>query len=460
VAKTLLIISQTFVPDPAAVGQFMADVAREMAGRGHNVRVYTQDRGYEDPTLRFPRRETIGGADVRRFRFASFGKKSILTRLVGTASFMIQSFGGMLFTPYLEGIFFSTSPPMIGMIAGLAGMIRRVPVVYWAMDLNPDQLYALGKLKPTDFTARVIEGVNKFILKRSSLIITLDRFMAASLKKRWVPDAKLMVLPPWPHEEELLLPLPGGERAGVRGETSQVEDRELAEESLSASLDHAAPLDEERFPPPPASPLRGEGQDANPFRVRHGLIGKFVVMYSGNHSPSNPLDTLLQATLSFKDDPDLKFLFVGGGLGKKAIEQFVVDHALSNVICLPYQPLEELKHSLRAADVHVVSLGDPMVGIVHPCKIYGAMAVGKPVLFLGPEPSHIADLMKERDFGWRIVHGDVAGAVETLRAIRVASREELTAKGERGKQLLADQLGQNRLLSLLCDRLEQTFGGA
>ena len=47
--KTLLVISQMFVPDPASVGQHMADVASEMARRGHRVHVYTANRGYENP---------------------------------------------------------------------------------------------------------------------------------------------------------------------------------------------------------------------------------------------------------------------------------------------------------------------------------------------------------------------------------------------------------------------------
>ena len=37
--------------------------------------------------------------------------------------------------------------------------------------------------------------------------------------------------------------------------------------------------------------------------------------------------------------------------------------------------LATLRESLSAADVHVVSLGADMVGIIHPCKVYGAMAV-------------------------------------------------------------------------------------
>src|SRR3954462_15723954 len=108
---TVLVVSQTFVPDPASVGQHMADVAFELARRGHRVRVYASGRGYEDPTAVYPRREMLNGVDIRRFPLASFGKKSILLRVLGTAVFQIQAFFAALFTRRLAGIFFSTSPP-------------------------------------------------------------------------------------------------------------------------------------------------------------------------------------------------------------------------------------------------------------------------------------------------------------------------------------------------------------
>src|SRR5437868_9217169 len=93
---TILIFSQVFVPDPASVGQHIADVAFELVRRGYRVRVYTANRGYDDPSKKYPKRELIHGVDVRRLPFSSFGKKSTLTRLLGTASFMVQSvFRGM-----------------------------------------------------------------------------------------------------------------------------------------------------------------------------------------------------------------------------------------------------------------------------------------------------------------------------------------------------------------------------
>jgi glycosyltransferase involved in cell wall biosynthesis len=380
----------------------MADVALEMARRGYRVIVYTSRRGYDNPGMRYPPHEWIGGVEVRRLPFSSWGKHKMLMRLLGTALFMLQAFRAALFTPGLRGIFFSTSPPLIGVVACIASVLRRTPVAYWAMDLNPDQLIALGKLKPTDPAARMLQSINRFIVRQSSLIIALDRFMAARLKRITRSDRKILVLPPWPHE------------------------------------DHIIPVD----------------PGTNPFRIKHDLQGKFVVMYSGNHSPSNPLDTLLQATLHFRDDPDVRFLFVGGGIGKKGVEAFIRDHALTHVISLPYQPFAELGASLSAADLHVVSLGNEMVGIIHPCKIYGAMTVARPVLYFGPSPSHIGDLLDNHQIGWRVAHGDVTQAAAIIDQARHTPAGELAQMGRRAQDVLRATLSQEKLCAQFCDALE------
>lgn len=400
--KNLLVLSQTFVPDPASVGQHMTDVAVEMARRGHCVRVYASARGFEDPSARYPLRERLGGVDVRRLPLASFGKKSLPLRVLGTASFMVQSLAAGLSAPNVDAIFFSTSPPLIGIVATVIHVIRGVPMIYWAMDLNPDQLIALGKLKTSSPVTRLLEAANRMILRESALVVALDRFMADRLAPRARGlRRKMTVMPPWPHE------------------------------------DHIRP------------PEAGD----NPFRARHGLNGKFVVMYSGNHTSSNPLSTLLQAAVRLKDDPELRFLFVGGGSGKREVEQLIREHKLTNVISLPYQPLDELGNSLSAADVHVVSLGDHMVGIIHPCKIYGAMAVGRPILYLGPRPSHISDLLEQHQIGWHVAHGDINGAVETLRAIKATDRQMLEKMGQSAQSVLRRSLSQDLLCARMCDAM-------
>jgi hypothetical protein len=94
------------------------------------------------------------------------------------------------------------------------------------------------------------------------------------------------------------------------------------------------------------------------------------------------------------------------------VREFALRHELSNVKCLPYQPLDQLSNSLSAADLHVVVMGDAFVGIVHPCKIYNIMAVGAPALYIGPQPSHVTDLDSPTVFVK--AHGDVRGVVESV----------------------------------------------
>ncbi|HEX4794626.1 MAG TPA: glycosyltransferase, partial [Humisphaera sp.] len=196
--RTLLVLSQTFVPDPASVGQHMTDVAIEMARRGYRVRVFTSARGYEDASVKYPSYEIREGVEIRRLPFGSFGKKYLALRVLGTAVFQLQCLLVGLFIPNIDGIFFSTSPPLIGVIACFIRFFRRVPIAYWAMDLNPDQLIALGKLKLTDLPARILEAVNRLILRQSSLIVALDRFMAARILQRGNFAEKMLIVPPWP----------------------------------------------------------------------------------------------------------------------------------------------------------------------------------------------------------------------------------------------------------------------
>ncbi len=391
----------------------MADVAKGLARTGYEVVVYTSERGYENPSLRYTRREFIPvgdghGVDVRRIPFASLGKSNLPIRVLAAASFQLQVLWHQLTTPRLAGIFFSTSPPLVGVTACVARIVRGIPIAYWAMDLNPDQLIAMGKTKETSLVARFLEAANRFVLRRSSLIIALDRFMRDRLVTRGDFADKTLLLPPWPHEEA-------------------IEDVE---------------------------------ESKNPFRERHGLVGKYVVMYSGNHSPANPLATLLQAAVAFKDDDRVRFVFVGGGLGKQEVEACIREHDLKNMLSLPYQPLADLRYSLSAADVHVVSMGHEMVGIIHPCKIYGAMAVGRPVLYLGPIPSHVSDILEAHRFGWQVAHGDVQEMRRRIEAILATPKAELRRLGQEARSVLSASYSQDLLLGRMVHRLEQTFGPA
>ncbi len=397
--KTILVLSQVYVPDPASVGQHMHDAAAELALRGFGVRVLASANGYDDPKVEYPIHETRDGVTIRRLPWSSFGKKSIALRLLGGFLFMFQSIFRGLFTPGLSAILVSTSPPMCAAAAMFIAFFRRVPIKYWVMDLNPDQMVELGKLKPDAFLVRTYDWFNRLILSQASDVVALDRFMAARLTKKRDVSAKMKIMPPWPHDGHLEV---------VKHEN-------------------------------------------NPFRKQHGLDGKFVIMYSGNHALSNPITTILDAALKMQDQTDVVFMFIGGGIGKKEVEKAIADHKPKNIISLPYQPLDTIKYSLSAADVHIVSIGNGLVGVVHPCKVYGAMAVQRPILLLGPDPCHVSDLIRDEKIGWLIEHGDVSRALEVIGEIVSTPKGELDAMGSRARELTERELNKRVQCGRFCD---------
>jgi nucleoside-diphosphate-sugar epimerase len=396
--KTIVIISQVYVPDPAATGQHLADVAEELVRRGHKVIVYTSSRGYDEPSIRYPMRETVNGVLVRRVPFASFGKSSILVRLAGGFSFVAQSIARAVTSRKVDAVLISTSPPLAPLAALTLGALRGARVKYWVMDINPDQIVALGMASPTSASVRAFDWLNRRILSRADDVVVLDRLMAARINKKVAVGDRLKILPPWPAED----------------------------------------------------PEEVVAHEENPFRRKHVPEGKIVLMYSGNHGPSNPLTTILHAAKRLESDERLLFMFVGGGVGKKEVEETVS----ANIVSLPYQPMSELRNSLSAADIHIVTVGDAVAGIVHPSKVYGAMAVGRPILLVGPPENHVADILAEHDIGWHLLHGDVEGAVRVLKEIAAMPREELVAKGMLARSVMTARGGKTGSVARMADIVE------
>jgi glycosyltransferase involved in cell wall biosynthesis len=124
------------------------------------------------------------------------------------------------------------------------------------------------------------------------------------------------------------------------------------------------------------------------------------------------------------------------------------------MLSLPYQPLEQIRYSLPAADIHVVILGNDMVGIIHPCKIYGAMTVGRPVLFIGPRPSHASEVIDDYKTGWHVDLGDADATVETLRRVSSLPPAKLAEMGQRAQSAIREEFSKTRLCATFCDSVE------
>jgi glycosyltransferase involved in cell wall biosynthesis len=399
----LLFLNQAFHPDTVATAQYLSDLARVLAARGHQVTVVTSRRAYDNPTVIYPARERWQGVDVVRTRCSAFGKTARWRRALDFASFFFSCALRTLSVPRPDVIVAMTSPPLIASVGACVARWHRSRFVYWVMDLNPEEAIAAGWLRPGSVVSRVLEWISRFSMRSADCVVVLDRFMRDRLLAKGINPERLVVTPPWAREDA----------------------------------------------------VRFDAEGRAQFRARAGLENKFVVMYSGNHSPCHPLATVLEAARALREDDGLAFCFVGGGSEYTRVREYAAEHELQNVVCLPYQPLEELAGSLSAADLHVVVMGDAFVGIVHPCKIYNILAVAAPVLYVGPEPSHISDILQNLDgrlLVHRVAHGDVAGAVAAIRSVAAFSGPERDSKSFNG---LASRFSRATLLPAKVMLLEQ-----
>ena len=128
--KTLLIVCQVYPPDPAAVGQHVADLAEHMSRNGWRVSAYTASRGYEDPSKVYASRELRNGVDVHRLPLSSFGKTSLIWRVLGGSLFLLQATVRGIFYRRLDCVLVSTSPPFAGLGGVVLSIIRHVPLVW------------------------------------------------------------------------------------------------------------------------------------------------------------------------------------------------------------------------------------------------------------------------------------------------------------------------------------------
>lgn len=367
-------INQSFHPDVVSSAQHLADLTAALAARGHQVTVVTGRRAYDHPSTLFPRYEQWRGVRVVRVCGTGLGKQAKWRRAVDCLSFNLLSCLDLAFVPRPDVLVALTSPPLIGVIGLIMARVHRAHFVHWTLDLNPDEAIAAGWLRSDSIIASLLGGLSSWMLRRADSVIALDRFMQARLVSKGVAPDQIRVLPPWAHGQDIRFDAVGRQR----------------------------------------------------FRRQHGLGEKFVVMYSGNHSPCHPLDTVLRAAEALAHNPGVVFCFVGGGSEFRRIQSEVnLAHGnparrKGNILCLPYQTRTDLSASLSAADLHLVVMGQDFVGIVHPCKIYNILAVGAPLVYIGPSPSPVTETLNRAGRASRgsIAHGDVAGLVERIEALR------------------------------------------
>ena len=343
--------NRSFYPDTTATSQLLTDLCEDLI-RDHGCRVSVVagvpllPATHTTASRAVVSRETHNGIEIFRARGTRFSKTWFPGRVANYVTYFFSACyaGQRLDRPDI--VVALTDPPIIGLAAYLSGKRFRAPLVMAFKDLFPEVTVLIDDFH-SDTVNAVLQGVNKFLVKRAAANVALGETMRKRLiENKKAPPERTTIIADW------------------------------------ADTTAVAP-----------------GPKRNPFSETHGLADKFVVMHSGNLGLSQSLETLVEAAALLRDVPDLQVVFVGEGVKKAELQERARALALANVTFLPFTPKERLGESFAAADVFVISLQRGLAGYIVPSKLYGILAAGRPYVAAVEDQCEVASLTRAHECG-------------------------------------------------------------
>ncbi len=291
-----------------------------------------------------------------------------------------------------------TTPPLLGLVGALTRHVRGARHFIWEMDVYPDIAEDLRVLRPDSFASRLIGAIADYVRRNANGVIALGDDMKERLVRRGVPEDKIHVIHNWADGQEI----------------------------------HPLPW--------PAPPL--------------------TIHYSGNLGLAHETQTIRNAMLALRHDPRFRFIFAGGGAQKGDLEAFCRRNGLNQTEFRPYCVRGELGRSLSEGHLGLVTQRPETVGSVVPSKVYGIMAAGRPVLYIGARHATPARIIERFACGWHIEADDSEYLIALLNRL-AGHPEEIHSAGERARQAFLEnfdrRLGVRRIASVLGAQEVSTF---
>jgi colanic acid biosynthesis glycosyl transferase WcaI len=406
----ILLLTHYFAPDVTTNCDIMTGLAEQWVAWGHQVAVVTSVPHYATGRVppefrgRLLFREERGPLQVlRTYVYVAQRRGSLLQRVWSYLTFNVLSTLVAVFESGYQVILAPSPPLTIGLSAWLVSRVRRVPYVYNVHDIYPDIALRLGLLK-NPWLLRLARWLEGFVYAKAAAVSVVSAGIESNLRAKGVPAAKLRVIPNF------------------------------------AETDRVRPLPRD-----------------NEFARRHGLAGRFVVMYAGNLGNSQPIEVVLEAARRLADDPEIQFVVVGNPARVEVLGAAAEREGPGNVAWLPFQPAEAVPEMYAAADVHLVVLRREIGVESVPSKTYTIMAAGRPLIASVSRECDTADLVTEAGCGLWVPPEDPAALADAIRQLKAdpARREQM---GRNGRQCVEARFTRPIVAGQYVDLLASLLG--
>ncbi len=379
--QRILVLNQYYWPGVEATAHLLTELCEALAEE-YEVEVVTGVlRGHEGE----PRQIEHNGVRITRVSSTSYERSELGRRAVNYFSYLGSALHHALSAPAPDLVVCMTDPPIIGDLGVLVGKRVGAPVLVISQDVFPEIATELDRLR-NPAVIGVLRGLVGAYLRRADRIVAIGETMRDRLEAKGAPPERLRVIPNW---------------VDTRAITPQPRDNEWAQ--------------------------------------KHDLVGRFVVMHSGNVGHAQDLDSLVRAATFLRDRDDIRIVIAGfGARHSEMLELADRLEVRDTVRFLPYQKRARLSLSLSTGDVHVVGLAKGLAGYVVPSRLYGILSAGRAVIVAAEDTSETARLVREVGCGLVISPARPDLVARTVREA-ASGGFDLDEMGRRGRAYVEEE---------------------
>ena len=345
----------------AGAAQFTG-LCEGLAAKGWEVEVWPSNRSCFEGKTFSTELETVNGVKVKRVWRPGFDQHGFWGRILNSIWMQKAWFWRLLFSSGTQPdvILLGTDPLFSLFLAPWLKRLRgRAKIAHWCFDLYPEAAVADGLVRENSISAKTSRHFMKKGYEACDLVADLGPSMVQRLKE--YPLKKAVTLTPWALEE-------------------------------------------------PDKPVDFDADE------RKALFGDSPLgfLYSGSFGRAHGFYMTLKLARNLAG---AKAVFCYSARGSRLAElKKALNTEDKNFRFVPFAPPEKLAARLSAPDIHLVSLRPEWTGVVAPSKFFGALAVGRPVLFEGDENESIAGWIREYGVGWVLHERNLAEITDKLLA--------------------------------------------
>ena len=357
------LVNQFFGQGSAPTGRLLDDLAIQLQKAGWQVTVLTGAGSYRETEAQI---HTKFSGDIRRLGWRKSGHGS-LGKLCYWLAFAIHLAGWTLWRRQPEVILMQTTPPLLHVWFSVWQCLRgrHARLVLWNQDTYPELLVASRIFRETSWIYRGLRRLNRWSIRRLETVVVLDSAMRDHfLSQLTNPQPEVALIPNW----DTTAP-------GIAGNLSE-----------------------------------------NLKQLSAGYLHKLV--YSGNLGLGHDLEPLLQALAQQPEQTDIFLVVVGTGGQTSALAERAKREGWRFVGFSPYLDDSAFLALLNWADVGLVALDARYLGLMSPSKMHAWLGAGKPVLYLGPRNSNVAETIDQFDCGWICEPTDSTAVQQALSEMR------------------------------------------